>query len=196
MKIYTMQAAPMSDAIPEAIIDYYAWEKNDYRPYAAARVSLWEDALFVRLSCREKDPLVRCHHGPDGTPWLDSCLEFFFMPEGGDRYLNLEMNAGGGYCCSLGPGREGRVYRKPFVPGGEPKPTVGDGFWRVDAVLSVSGLKALFGVERLSALRGNFFKCGEETEFPHYGMWNPVGTPTPDFHRPEFFAPILLPKEV
>ncbi|MCK7480493.1 MAG: carbohydrate-binding family 9-like protein [Candidatus Moduliflexus flocculans] len=38
----------------------------------------------------------------------------------------------------------------------------------------------------------NFYKCGDETEFPHYGAWSPVETPAPDFHRPEFFGEIVF----
>lgn len=38
----------------------------------------------------------------------------------------------------------------------------------------------------------NFYKCGDETEFPHYGAWSPVGTPSPDFHRPEFFGTLIF----
>ena len=27
---------------------------------------------------------------------------------------------------------------------------------------------------------------------PHYGAWSPVGTPKPDFHRPEFFGELVF----
>jgi hypothetical protein len=40
--------------------------------------------------------------------------------------------------------------------------------------------------------RANFYKCGDETEIPHYGAWNPVGSPKPDFHLPEYFGRILF----
>ena len=42
------------------------------------------------------------------------------------------------------------------------------------------------------AVRGNFYKCGDKTAHPHFVSWNPVGTPSPDFHRPEFFGELLL----
>ena len=192
---YHVALAPMSDAVPEAVIAHYTWENNGFQPYASARLSLWEDRLFVRLVCREKDPLIRCHHGPDGPVWLDSCLEFFFCPAGCDRYLNLEMNGGGGFFCAIGPARYSRTFCDPFAPDGQPRPTVRSSDWQVDAILSLPKLRELFGRNDLSDLRGNFYKCGDETPFPHYGMWSPVDLPSPDFHRPEFFAPILLPGE-
>ena len=40
--------------------------------------------------------------------------------------------------------------------------------------------------------RGNFYKCGDETAIPHYGMWNPVGTENADFHRPEYFGDFVI----
>ena len=44
-------------------------------------------------------------------------------------------------------------------------------------------------------MRGNFFICGDKTEYPHYGMWNgadPAVFPKPDFHQPVNFAPMVL----
>ena len=40
--------------------------------------------------------------------------------------------------------------------------------------------------------RGNCYKCGDRTEHPHFLAWNPVHTPTPDFHRPEFLGEMIL----
>ena len=39
---------------------------------------------------------------------------------------------------------------------------------------------------------GNFYKCGAKMSLPHYLSWAPINTPTPDFHRPEFFGKINL----
>ena len=36
--------------------------------------------------------------------------------------------------------------------------------------------------------RANFYKCGDMLSVPHYVTWNPVGTPKPDYHRPEYFG--------
>jgi hypothetical protein len=37
-------------------------------------------------------------------------------------------------------------------------------------------------------IMGNFYKCADDTAFKHYLSWNPILTPNPDFHRPEFFG--------
>ena len=41
-------------------------------------------------------------------------------------------------------------------------------------------------------LMTNFYKCGDETEFPHFGAWKEVAVPEPDFHRPEYFGELTL----
>ncbi|MDE6137165.1 MAG: hypothetical protein K2F97_06800, partial [Muribaculaceae bacterium] len=41
-------------------------------------------------------------------------------------------------------------------------------------------------------MRGNFYKCASATSQPHYLSWNPIDTPEPDFHRPEFFGKLIL----
>ena len=45
-------------------------------------------------------------------------------------------------------------------------------------------IKALKG----KTIRANFYKCGDKLTVPHYLTWSTVGTPKPDFHRPEFFG--------
>jgi hypothetical protein len=41
-------------------------------------------------------------------------------------------------------------------------------------------------------MTGNFYKCGDLTACPHYGMWTPYALPAADFHRPELFGEIEL----
>jgi hypothetical protein len=42
------------------------------------------------------------------------------------------------------------------------------------------------------SVRGNFYKCGDLTAHPHFLSWNPIDTPKPDFHRPEFFGELIF----
>ncbi|RJQ39634.1 MAG: hypothetical protein C4550_05000 [Nitrospiraceae bacterium] len=41
-------------------------------------------------------------------------------------------------------------------------------------------------------MNGNFYKYGDDTLYPHYGCWNEVFNPIPDFHRPECFGYLVL----
>ncbi len=193
---YLISATSMSDKIPEAILSTYLWETNGYTPRASARLTLLGDILHLRMRAEESDPLIRYHRG-DVNPrvWCDSCMEFFFSANGKPAYVNLEMNADGCYLCNVGEGRHNRVACDIFAENGHPTATVGAGYWQVEASLSLPKIAVLFGVEAVTSLRGNFYKCGDQTAFPHYGMWAKVDVPTPDFHRPAYFCPLLLPSE-
>ncbi|MDO4756730.1 MAG: carbohydrate-binding family 9-like protein, partial [Parabacteroides sp.] len=39
-------------------------------------------------------------------------------------------------------------------------------------------------------IKGNFYKCADDTQTPHFVSWSPIGLPTPNFHCPEFFGEI------
>jgi len=196
MTSYTISNLPMGDAVPEAVIGIYLWEENGYTPRASARLTLVGDTLILRMRAEESDPLIRYHRG-DVSPrvWCDSCMEFFFSANDQPGYVNLEMNADGCYICNFGEGRHNRRACDIFAEGGQPTATVGEGFWQVEASLSLQKITMLFGAEAVTSLRGNFYKCGDETTFPHFGMWAKVDVPTPDFHRPAYFCPLLLPSE-
>ena len=42
------------------------------------------------------------------------------------------------------------------------------------------------------AMLANFYKCGDDMPVPHYVTWSPVGCPSPDYHRPEYFGEIVF----
>ena len=123
-------------------------------------------------------------------------MEFFFSPNNRDAYVNLEINADGCYVCHVRKTRHDRSACDIFAPNGAPIASVGNGYWQVDAALSLRKIADLFGVNAVTSLRGNFYKCGDETSFPHYGMWAKIDIPEPDFHRPDYFCPLLLPSEL
>ena len=52
-----------------------------------------------------------------------------------------------------------------------------------------SFLQEIYGKQLSSGgiVKGNFYKC-DETIHPHFGTWNRVIAPQPDFHRPECFG--------
>ena len=56
-------------------------------------------------------------------------------------------------------------------------------------------VKAVWGKEDSASgdtIKANFYKCGDETEHLHYGMWSRCETEKPDFHRPEFFGTLVI----
>ncbi len=184
--------------IPVARIDTYKW-LDGYTPEAAAQLVYVEGEKFIlRMTCAEKNPLCRYHEYNEPV-YTDSCLEFFCDWLGDGRYINMEMNAGGTLLSCVGPDRHTRT---PItnLSDGEIFPIKGkvkDGQWQVTAEIPSSLLCKILSVESLPfesgyAFRGNFYKCGDETAVPHYGMWNPVETERADFHRPEYFGTLVI----
>lgn len=183
-------------SVPAAAIENRLWSDVD-GIVPTARVCWDADALYVRLETLEEN-ILRRFTGNLDMVCKDSCLEFFFCPESeGDRYFNFEVNPNG--ALYVGFGRPGaarcRLYREDYrtllqvrsfdIPGG----------WGVELRIPVSFIQIFVPEFRLHpglTLRANFFKCGDETEKPHYMAWNPVDVPAPNFHLPEHFGTLTL----
>ena len=201
-KVYTYAKMPedWSD-VPRALIDQYAWGQ-EYMPIAYGQLIMIKGYGFaLRMTCKEKHP--RAIYEEYNQPvYTDSCLEFFADWIGDDRYINMEMNAKGTLLSNIGAGRGNRTPIRDLA--GDIFPVCAakdaDG-WSVTAIIPLSMLAGIYGATRADltarlvsgyAFRGNFYKCGDETPVPHFGMWNPVGTERPDFHRPEYFGTLIL----
>ncbi len=184
-----------------AYIDSYIWGK-DYTPRTYARLVFVKDKGFVlEMTAEEKAPRAVYKNYNDPV-YTDSCLEFFAAYEtGSDRYINMEMNSLGTLLSCVGKGRDNR---KPIVEltGGKLFPvsaTKTESSWTVKAYIPLDMLEKIYGIDKDVfvpgyAFRGNFYKCGDSTEVPHYGSWSPVLTDKPDFHRPEFFGVMKIEK--
>ena len=185
-------------AIPAAPIDNYFWLEG-YAPAATAQLAYIEGFGFaLRMTCEESSPkaVYRRYNEPVYT---DSCLEFFCDWLGDGRYVNMEMNANGTLLSCIGPDRHARTPiadlsgGEIFVVKGEIEATS----WNVTAYIPTALLCRILGVDSIPfgkgyTFRGNFYKCGDETPIPHYGMWSPVGTEKADFHRPEYFGDFIM----
>ena len=146
---------------------------------------------MLYMECEEANPLAKCTVD-ESEIWCDSCMEFFFAPNDEKRYCNLEINANGCTICGLGESRFDRVKADFLLSPITAK--IDEDKWSVYAEISLKKLKKLYGDIAFNSFRGNLYKCGDETEFPHFGMWSAVKTETPDFHRPEFFGEFLIEK--
>lgn len=202
-RITTLPAGTTADsvdwnAIPAASIDNYFWLEGHTPATAAKLVYVTDYGFLLRMTCAEEAPKAVYTKYNDPV-YTDSCMEFFCDWLGDGRYINMEMNANGTLLSCIGPDRHARTPIAD-LSGGEIFPVKGevcDGHWQVTAEIPMVLLCRILGVDSIPfckgyTFRGNFYKCGDETPIPHYGMWSPVGTEKPDFHRPEYFGDFVV----
>ncbi len=137
----------------------------------------------------------------NGNTWEDSCCEFFVTHPFDGTYYNFELNCIG---TLLAAKRTSRTEKVMFTPDQLAQVTRFTSFphQAVESSGKIFSWTAallipfrLIGIDPAAlpvSLRGNFYKCGDKTAHPHYLSWNPIKTPKPDFHRPEFFGELLI----
>jgi hypothetical protein len=105
--ITKISGLPEWDKIPKLDIDNVLWLK-DAGVKAYGQLCYDEEDLYVHLSATEKDIRAK-NTKPLSAVNEDSCLEFFFMPAGGDRYFNFEVNPNGCMHYQIGHDRTDRL---------------------------------------------------------------------------------------
>lgn len=188
---------------PVAAIDSFMWDVNGCKPESYASMFAVEgEGIHAVLWTFEDDIRCECTKRDDPV-YTDSCLELFLMLFDGDkRYINFEVNPKGVYLSQIGTCRADRVFIKELTdiePVINPMEIEEDGkkAWGYEIILSESFISDLYQTEfRISetTIKGNFYKCADGAERPHYGSHFPVRTENPDFHRPEFFGKITFRK--
>lgn len=171
-------------------------------PDTEVRVAYTDEALHARFRVDEASPTVR-HLGVQVPVYKDSCVEWFLqpLPEGDGRYVNFEWNAAGSLKLAIGtvwhdrtdvPGVSAELFRLRAATDLQDERGT---FWTLQFTIPFAWLQSLYPGFRPAPgcrMRGNFFKCGDETPMPHYRSWNKVTSATPDFHRSVDFGELVL----
>lgn len=201
MKEYGIQYCarePDWEAVPPLSAEHILW-LADCGIRMEQRICYNREAIYVRQEAVEGTIRVECDGILDSV-CQDSCMEFFFMPEGDDRYLNFEWNLCGSLWLGIGRGRDDRV--RLLVPNPVKRFDFRGGRtsagWYLTYRIPRDFLALFYPSWELKpgqSLRANCYKCGDLTEKPHYLSWNPVNATAPDFHRPEDFGKMVLEKQ-
>lgn len=183
-------------AIPSVALEQHLWSaEHSIRP--AAQLAWAEDGLYLRMQVQE-DKIHSRYTGFADPVCEDSCLEFFFCPEeGSSRYFNFELNPNGAMYVGFGypNGQRCRLYRTDWQSLLQWEPLTVPGGWGAQLRIPAAFVRIFvpgFTLESGCVLRGNFYKCGDQTENPHFIAWNPVENPTPCFHMPQYFGALHL----
>lgn len=180
-------------------VDKINWKEYSYRPDVLFRIGHTGDEIWLKYYVAEKH-LRAVETNINGDVYKDSCVEFFISHDN-DNYYNLEFSCIGTVHLAWGPNRHNRKKINPELInkisirstlGNQPfDKKSGDFQWEMMIRIPIecftfSNLKSFNGLKA----SGNFYKCGDETEVPHFVTWNPVQTNQPDYHRPEYFGSI------
>ncbi len=176
------------------------WIEYPYKPIVVFDIARSNTALYIRYFVKGNS--LKATYGIDNSPvHTDSCVEFFMRKADETRYVNFEFNCIG--TCDAAH-RESRDIKNSFSqeeyaairrhtslemrPFEEMK-----GVYSWELIVCIPfHLMGLDPVQLPEKIMGNFYKCADQTECPHFVSWNPIDTPQPDFHRPECFGEIWL----
>ena len=167
---------------------------NQYRPKVEFNLTYSDVGFHVHFDVFEKNPLARYteHFSP---VCRDSCVEWFinFDPKITGRYFNFEVNAKGTMDLAYRLNR----YDYVMVTNEDIKALniitkVKKDSWSVDYTVSFDFIKKYitdYEFKKGMILKSNVYKCGEDTEFEHYGCWSKVDS---DFHAPQYFEEMQI----
>jgi hypothetical protein len=186
-------------------------KSSAHHPLVYFRVLYDRHALYVRFDVMDRH--VRCiQTRPQSNVCGDSCVEFFVQPAPGSAYFNFEISAAGTillYFIEDPTIRRTGGFTKfrPVDPEwvrqveiGHSLPSIGKRTideplaWAVAYRIPLALFAACLGscgVSRGDVWHGNFYKCGGDPAYPHWGMWSDIGR-TLNFHQPRHFGELAF----
>jgi hypothetical protein len=186
--------------IPFHPVSHANWTAYPYKPEVHFRVAHNGKHIFLNYKVEESDIKAVCD-SDNGKIWEDSCVEFFISFNDDNLYYNIECNCIGKILAATGADRHNRIP----VPAGlvnriDRWSSLGDlpvenqsGKWELSLIIPID----VFSIHTINTLdglqaKGNFYKCGDNLEIPHFLSWNPIHSENPNFHLPAFFGKLLF----
>ena len=182
---------------PVLKVGNYYKNSFDYYPKVEFSVCYSDVGFHAKFKVYESNPKADAtkHFEP---VHLDSCVEWFvnFYPEKCDRYFNFEINANGVLNAHF---RKDRYDAIPLsvedANSLNIKTQIFDDSWTVEYTVTFEFIKKFikdYQFTKCMELKSNVFKCGQETEIPHFGMWQEIKREKPDFHQPDDFGTMIV----
>ena len=181
-------------------IDIVNWEEYPYKPVVVFDIARGDKDLYLHFFVRGLS--LRAVAGEDGEyVHPDSCVEFFMRKCDEMFYTNFEFNCIGTCLAARGQGRQNRIpftsdeykkIRRYTTVGREPfEEKKGIHVWELTVAIPFD-LMGIDAADMPEKIRGNFYKCADNTSYPHYVTWSPIKLPAPDYHCPEHFGEICI----
>ena len=168
-------------------IDCQPWAGYSPAPRTTFRMLRYADGFSILMHTEETNLRAEITE-ENGKICSDSCMEFFLKPTPYDvNYLNFEFNPKGVLHLGLGKDRYGRLHLEDSREIFHIETRAKEGDWTLKFDVPDAFLLRYFK-QISNVFRGNFYKCGDLTDHPHYATWSPVDTPEPDYHLADFFG--------
>lgn len=198
IKVENLSALMTEEGVEFHTIGQVNWDTYPYCPKARFRIAHTDDAILINYHVEEQS--IRAKYGEDNdSVWTDSCAEFFVIPANDGIYYNIESNCIGTVLVGAGKDRNERERASQPVMdkmqrwaslGDKPfEERIGQCAWELSLIIPYT----VFFKHRITSMdgvtvRGNFYKCGDDLQTPHFISWNKIEVVNPDFHRPDFFG--------
>jgi len=184
------------------LVENLNWKETyPYRPITLFNVARSNDSIFIKYSVRGS--MLRAIYSNDLEPVNeDSCVEFFCKLPDSDYYMNFEFNCIGTCNASKRKSKTEGVVRYTLDELAQIKryPSIGrrafnemEGMFEWELTVKIPF--TLMGIDPTNLpkkMMGNFYKCADGTDSPHYVSWSPIKTEKPNFHCPEFFGELIF----
>ena len=178
-------------------INNYCNTGNDYRPRVDFNLTYSDEGFHSHFDVYESNPRATYTKNFDPV-CCDSCVEWFifFAPDICNRYFNFEVNPNGVMDVAFRIGRdEYSDVTDEDVKSFNIITKIYDDLWTVDYTIPFSFIKIYidgYEFKKDVVLKANVYKCGDDTEFEHYGCWGMVDPDAPDFHSPQYFKDMKI----
>ena len=184
------------------LVENLNWKETyPYRPITLFNIARSNNSIFIKYSVRGS--MLRAIYSNDLEPVNeDSCVEFFCKLPDSDNYMNFEFNCIGTCNASKRKSKTEGVVRYTLDELSQIKryPSIGrrafnemEGMFEWELTVKIPF--TLMGIDPNNLpkkLLGNFYKCADGTDSPHYVSWSPIKTKKPNFHCPEFFGELIF----
>ncbi len=213
MSKYTINSAPKNmncahligsgywDNAEVALINNVRPESGPNQLDVSLRLLYDNSGIYGRFEVKN-DQYMRCMADRFQYPvCTDSCVEFFIKPNGNDGYINFEFSAAGELLCShivdhtrTADGfADFRLLTKEEAAGVIIASTLPKNIeeicekmdWELGFFIPFTVFEKLNFTKPTSTelWRGNFYKCGDKTRYPHWITWSEVDEL--NFHLPK-----------
>lgn len=183
MPVYNAEKIYINDAL---------WGYNSYKSEVFAQISRDSEGFIIKFTVGEKNPQRDYTKHLDPVN-LDSCVEFFanFNPDKDNHYFNFETNANGVMNVGFRTDRhDGQLLTEEEIESFNITTVIFDDHWEVSYKIGYDFLLKYipdFDISKCNKIKCNLFKCGDETETPHFLCWSHIDGDAEDFHQSAYF---------